>query len=38
MGAAYEAYVAPPTGYDETRYPDRSGPGDGMYAGDYGGN
>ena len=25
--AAYEPYVAPPTGYDESRYPDRSGEG-----------
>ncbi len=25
MDAAYEPYEAPPTGYDETRYPDRSG-------------
>ena len=35
MGAAYEEYVPPPTGYDETRFPDRSGE---MYGGDYGGN
>ncbi len=31
MGAAYEAYVPAPTGFDASRFPDRSGGANDLY-------